>query len=50
MSGYRHYSTHWKGLAVARLQVGLAIVMVNVLKWHKIKHGRLAPMTLKPAA
>ena len=41
---------HWKGLALARLQVGLAIVMLNVLKWHKIKHARLEPMTLKPAA
>ena len=35
---------------VARLQVGLAIVMLNTLKWHKIRHGRLEPMTLKPAA
>jgi hypothetical protein len=41
---------HWKGLALARLQVGLAIVMLNVLKWYKIKHRRLEPMTLKPAA
>ena len=24
----------WKGLAMARLQFGLAIVMLNVLKWH----------------
>jgi hypothetical protein len=46
--GVRH--AHWKGLALARLQVGLAIVMLNVLKWYKIKHGRLEPMTLKPAA
>ena len=38
------------GLALARLQVGLAIVMLNVLKWHKIKHARLEPLTLKPAA
>ena len=30
---------HWKGLALARLQVGLAIVMLNVLKWYKIKHS-----------
>ena len=41
---------HWKGLAMARLQVGLAIVMLNTLKWYKIRHGRLEPMTLKPAA
>jgi hypothetical protein len=27
---------HWKGLALARLQVGLAIVVLNTLKWHKI--------------
>ena len=40
----------WKGLALARVQVGLAIVMINTLKWHKIVHGRLEPMTLKPAA
>ncbi len=46
--GVRH--AHWKGLALARLQVGLAIVMLNVLKWHKIKQRRLEPMTLKPAA
>jgi len=41
---------YWKGLALARLQAGLAIVMSNVLKWHKLRHGRLVPMTLKPAA
>jgi hypothetical protein len=41
---------HWKGMAMARFQVGLAIVMLNTLKWYKIRHGRLEPMTLKPAA
>ena len=41
---------YWKGLALARLQVGLGILMHNVLKWHKIREGQLAPMTLKPAA
>jgi hypothetical protein len=41
---------HWKGLALARLQVGLAIVMLNTLKWYKIRHGQLEPMTLKAAA
>jgi len=46
--GVRHAS--WKGLALARLQVGLAIIMQNTLKWHKIRHGQLSPMTLKPAA
>jgi len=40
----------WKGLALARVQVGLAVVMINTLKWHKILHDRLQPMTLKPAA
>jgi len=40
----------WKGLAMARVQVGLGIVMLNVLKWHKVKHGQLTPMTLKEAA
>jgi len=40
----------WKGLALARLQVGLAVIMQNTLKWHKIRQGQLQPMTLKPAA
>lgn len=46
--GVRH--ARWKGLALARLQVGLAIVMVNTLKWYKIRHGQLAAMTLQTAA
>lgn len=46
--GVRH--ARWKGLALARLQVGLAIIMQNTLKWYKIRHGQLGPMTLKPAA
>ena len=46
--GVRH--ARWKGLALARVQVGLAIILLNTLKWHKIRHGQLAPMTLKPAA
>ena len=46
--GVRH--ARWKGLALARLQVGLAILMQNTLKWYKIRHGQLEPMTLKPAA
>jgi hypothetical protein len=46
--GVRH--AKWKGLALARVQVGLAVVMLNTLKWHKILHDRLQPMTLKPAA
>jgi hypothetical protein len=46
--GVRH--ARWKGLAPARLQVGLAIIMQNTLKWYKIRQGQLAPMTLKPAA
>ncbi len=46
--GVRHAS--WKGLALARLQVGLAVIMQNTLKWHKIRQGQLQPMTLKPAA
>jgi len=40
----------WKGLALARLQVGLAIVMLNTLKWYKIRHARLKPTTLTTAA
>ena len=31
----------WKGLAMARLEFGLAMVMLNLLKWHKIRHGEL---------
>ncbi len=46
--GVRH--ARWKGLALARLQVGLAVIMQNTLKWHKIRQGQLQPMTLKPAA
>ncbi len=46
--GIRH--AKWKGLALARVQVGLAIVMINTIKWHKIVHGQLQAMTLKPAA
>jgi hypothetical protein len=38
----------WKGLAMARLQFGLAILMLNVLKWHKIRHGMLASLSLSP--
>ena len=41
---------NWKGLALARVQVGLAIVMLNTLKWHKILREQLKPMTLKPTA
>ncbi len=46
--GVRH--ARWKGLALARVQVGLAIVLLNTLKWYKIRCGQLAPMTLKPVA
>jgi hypothetical protein len=42
--------TQWKGLALARLQVGLGILLLNTLKWYKIRQGKLEPMTLKPAA
>ncbi len=40
---------HWKGLAMARLQLGLAIVMANTLKWRKVRAGQLAPVRLKAA-
>jgi hypothetical protein len=46
--GVRHAC--WKGLALARVQVGLAIILQNTLKWYKIRRGQLTPMTLKPAA
>ena len=53
MAAHRGFGTtgpHWKGLALARVQVGLAIVMLNTLKWYKIRHARLEPMTLTTAA
>ncbi len=31
--GVRH--ARWKGLALARLQVGLAVILQNTRKWHK---------------
>lgn len=40
----------WKGLAMARLQLGLAILLANAMKWHKIKTGQLQPIALKKAA
>ena len=46
--GVRH--ARWKGLALARLQAGLGIILLNTLKWYKIRRGELAPMALKPAA
>jgi hypothetical protein len=46
--GVRH--ARWKGLALARVQVGLAIMVLNTVKWHKIRGGQLQPMKLKPAA
>ena len=39
----------WKGLAMARLQLGLAIVMINTLKWRKVRTCQLQPMQLKAA-
>jgi hypothetical protein len=50
MNHQRVRHAHWKGLALARLQVGLAIVMLNTLKWYKIRHAQLEPMTLTAAA
>ena len=38
----------WKGHALARLQLGLAILLANALKWHKAKTGQLQPMQIKP--
>ena len=34
---------------VTRLQIGLAIVMLNLLKWHKVCHGHLENLKTKPA-
>ena len=39
----------WKGLAMARVQLGLAIVMINTLKWRKVRTGQLQPVQLKAA-
>ena len=39
----------WKGLAMARLEFGLAIIMLNLLKWHKIRHGELENLKEKRA-
>jgi hypothetical protein len=46
--GVRHAC--WKGLALARSQVGLAVLLLNTLKWYKIRHGQLRPMALRSAA
>ena len=46
--GARH--AKWKGLAMARVQVGLTIVMINTPKLYKIIHNQLVTMTLRPAA
>ena len=40
----------WKGLAMAKVQLALAIVMLNTLKWHKVRTGRLVPVTLAPSS
>ena len=39
----------WKCLALARFQVGLAILLLNTPKWYKTRHSQLPPMTMKPA-
>ena len=39
----------WKGLAMARLQFALGIVMLNLGKWHKIRHGALEDLKVKRA-
>ncbi len=46
--GVRHAC--WKGLALARLQVGLAVIIQNALELYRIQQGQLQPMILKPAA
>ncbi len=45
----RSRDAQWKGLAMARVQLGLAIVMLNTLKWHKVRTGQLTPVTIKPS-
>ena len=43
LSNLRHHQgtkrAWWKGLTMVRLQFALAIVMLNLLKWHKVHHG-----------
>jgi len=39
---------NWKGHAMANLQLGLAILLANALKWRKVKTGQLQPVKLKP--
>ena len=31
-----------------RAQLGLAILLANTLKWHKVKTGHLTPMKIEP--
>ncbi|MDA0836329.1 MAG: hypothetical protein O3B01_09795 [Planctomycetota bacterium] len=38
----------WKGHALARLQLGLVILLAHALKWHKVNSGQLQPVQLKP--
>jgi hypothetical protein len=40
----------WKGLALARLQFGLAILALNVAKWHKFHHDILENVKAKRAS
>ena len=50
LKNHQHARTaFWKGQAMARLQLGLALIMMNTLKWHKVKHRTLKPVQLKPA-
>ena len=41
-------TAEWKGLALARAQLGLAILLANALKWHKVKTGHLTSMKIRP--
>ena len=41
-------TANWKGHAMAKLQLGLAIPLANAPKWHKVKTGQLQPVQLKP--
>ncbi|MDA1140615.1 MAG: hypothetical protein O3B01_18765, partial [Planctomycetota bacterium] len=41
-------TANWKGHAMAKLQLGLAIPLANALKWHKVKTGQLQPVQVKP--
>jgi len=39
----------WNGLSAARFQFALVIAMLDLLKWHKVRHGELENLKEKRA-